>query len=320
MAQAHSETKPTLTPTLPAREGWWTLFSQSQFQGCWLGPDLVKSITLVQAQFQPRPDDIILATFPKCGTTWLKALAFAIANRSRHPATGDGHPLLTHLPHHLVASLEFPRRYLHPVTELEALPSPRLLCTHLPLALLPSGVSALGCRVVYLCREPKDVLVSTWHYMNKVYHELFTEFDRAFELFCEGVSVYGSIWDHYLGYWKQSLIESDRVLFLKYDEMMADPSKHVKVLAEFIRAPFTCEEESSGIVEQLVRLCSFSNLKDLPVNSSGVTDPIGGLQIENSVYFRTAKVGDWKNHMTEEMAVKLDRVIEEKLKGSGLIF
>ncbi|CAL5001216.1 unnamed protein product [Urochloa decumbens] len=331
MVEAQSQTKPSspeeeeesFTPsTLPKREAWLTACAISQFQGCWLGPEVSKSVALVQAHFQPRPDDIILATYPKSGTTWLKALAFAIANRSRHAVGGgdDDHPLLTHLPHALVANLEFPLRHHHSVTELETLPSPRLLCTHLPEQLLPSGVSGLGCRIVYLCREPKDVLVSMWHYMNKVYPDSFTEFDRAFELFCEGVSIYGPVWDHYLGYWKRSVAEPNRVLFLKYDDMMADPANHVRMLAEFIRAPFTPEEESSGMVEDIVKLCSFQNLKKLPVNSSGVTDPVGGLVIENSVFFRTAKVGDWENHMTEEMAEKLDSVIEEKLGGSGLTF
>uniref|UniRef100_A0A0A8YD67 Sulfotransferase n=1 Tax=Arundo donax TaxID=35708 RepID=A0A0A8YD67_ARUDO len=181
-------------------------------------------------------------------------------------------------------------------------------------------MSSLGCRVVYLCREPKDVLVSTWHYMNKVRKDFYIDLDRAFEFFCEGVSIFGPIWEHNLGYWKQSMIEPDRVLFLKYDEMMADPIKHVKMLAKFLRVPFTDEEESVGAVEQLVKLCSFENLKSLPVNSSGMSDRIGGLPMENSSFFRSAKVGDWRNHLTEEMAKKLDCIIEEKLKGSGLTF
>ena len=92
--------------------------------------------------------------------------------------------------------LELPFRVLHPVTELEALPSPRLLCTHLSHQLLPSGVPALGCRVVYLCREPKDVLVSTWHYKNKVHKDFHIELDKAFDLFCQGVTLYGPFWDH----------------------------------------------------------------------------------------------------------------------------
>ncbi|XP_062192534.1 cytosolic sulfotransferase 15-like [Phragmites australis] len=291
MAQAQSDTKrsggpeegESLTSTLPMREGWWRPFFL--VQGCWLTPQAAKSVELVQAQFQPRSDDIILATFPKCGTTWLKALAFTIANRSRHTVTSHGHPLLTNHPQDLVPFLEIHGRALHPVEELEALPSPRLLSTHLPYALLPSNTSALGCRVVYLCREPKDVLVSTWHYINKVRRDFFIELDKAFEFFCEGVSLYGPIWEHYLGYWKQSMIEPNRILFLKYDELMADPSKHVKMLAEFLRVPFTDVEVNTGVVEEVVRLCSFENLK-------GVTDRIGGLPMENSSFFRSAKVGD----------------------------
>ncbi|TVU05159.1 hypothetical protein EJB05_48312, partial [Eragrostis curvula] len=236
---------------------------------------------LVQSQFQPRADDIILATYPKCGTTWLKALTFTLANRSRHPVTSDKHPLLVQHPQDLVPFLELPDRTLHPVAELEALPSPRLLCTHLTHAMLPSATSSVGCRVVYLCREPKDVLVSLWHFVNKVRPDFFIQFDRAFELFIEGVSLCGPIWDHYLGYWKQSVIEPDRILFLKNDEMMADPTKHVKMLV------------SRSLVRRSVLM---------------------------SQRRWSGKVGDWRNHLTEEMAKKLDRIIEEKLKGSGLAF
>ena len=52
--------------------------------------------------------------------------------------------------------------------------------------------------------------------------------------------------------------------------MLAAPANHVKMPAEFIGALFTGDEESSGIVQEIVELCSFENLKKLPaVNSSG---------------------------------------------------
>ncbi|KAK3122142.1 hypothetical protein QOZ80_8BG0665670 [Eleusine coracana subsp. coracana] len=159
-----------------------------------------------------------------------------------------------------------------------------------------------------------------WHYLNKVHPEFFIEFDKAFELFCEGFSIFGPFWEHYLGYWKQNVIDTSRVLFLKYDEMMADPTKHVRILAEFLRAPFSEDEENAGVLDEVVRLCSFQNLKGLPVNSTGKVDRIGGLPMENSSFFRCGKVGDWRNHLTEEMANKLDCIVQEKLKGSGLSF
>jgi hypothetical protein len=312
----------TAASNLPTRRGWFVpLF---RLQGCWLTQQRVESVKLVHDQFKPRSDDVLLVTYPKCGTTWLKALAFTVANRSVHPVAGVHHPLLSHNPHDLVQFLEVPDRTLYPVAELDALPSPRLLCTHVPPALLPPGTLPLGCRrrAVYLCREPKDVFVSTWHHMRGVFPESAVELDEALELFCEGVSFFGPIWDHCLGYWDLSVREPGSVLFLKYDEIAAEPARHVRMLAEFLGVPFTAEEESGGIVEEVVRLCSFGNLRNLPVNSDEVVDNriVGGVHRRNSVYFRKGKVGDWENHLTEEMARKLDCVIEEKLRGSGLTF
>uniref|UniRef100_A0A0A9CRQ6 Sulfotransferase n=1 Tax=Arundo donax TaxID=35708 RepID=A0A0A9CRQ6_ARUDO len=43
-----------------------------------------------------------------------------------------------------------------------------------------------------------------------------------------------------------------------------------------------------------------------------------GWTFKNSVFFRKGEVGDRKSHVTLEMARRLDGVVEEKLRGSGL--
>lgn len=168
-------------------------------RGFWFDSELVKSIELVQAQLVPRPDDVILATFPKSGTTWLKALAFAVTNRSRYTKLSD-HPLLTLHPQDVVPSLETPFRQVRPLAaDLDAIiSSPRLIATHLPLSLVPTSVASAGCRFVYLCRDPKDVFVSMLHFTNKISDKLSVQLGPSFRLLCEGVSVYGPIWNHYL--------------------------------------------------------------------------------------------------------------------------
>ncbi|CAM0884409.1 unnamed protein product [Alopecurus aequalis] len=317
MAEAQGKSNHDGVGDVPKVEEIWVLY-----QGCWLRPLAMESVKLVHEQFQARPDDVLLVTYPKCGTTWLKALAFTVTNRLLHPVAGDDttHPLLSNHPQDLVPFLEMPYRQLgqHPLTELEELASPRLLSTHLPVKLLPPSVSGIGCRIVYLCRNPKDVLVSMWHFLNKV-NTNYT-IDKAFELFARGEASYGPIWEHNLGFWKKNVLESDSVLFLKYDEMMAQPVEHVKMLAEFLRVPFTEDEVGRGVVDDIVHLCSFDNLRSIPVNSSGVSDRTGEVPMENSSFFRAGKVGDWANHLTQEMAKKLDAIVEEKLRGSGLTF
>jgi hypothetical protein len=39
---------------------------------------------------------------------------------------------------------------------LDELPSPRLMCTHMPLSLLPPAVADgnSGCKIIYICRYP----------------------------------------------------------------------------------------------------------------------------------------------------------------------
>jgi len=105
---------------------------------------------------------------------------------------------------------------------------------------------------------------------------------------------------------------------LKYEEMLSDPVKHVIKIAAFIGVPFSTKEEEDGVPDEMVRLCSFEKLSSLYVNKTGEFFRHGNMVIENSAYFRKAKVGDWQNHINEEMGRKLDCIVKEKLKGSGL--
>ncbi|KAK1651484.1 hypothetical protein QYE76_069289 [Lolium multiflorum] len=247
---------------LPAREGWSHPFVQ--YKSYWFRPEFLEQFLLVERCFKPRPDDIILATQPKCGTTWLKALAFTITNRSRY--NFSDHPLLTRHPHHLVPFIEIPAVGAD-LTGVESLPSPRILATHMPLSLLPPGTASCGCRVVYLCRDPKDALVSRLHFEKKLLEGFSLSMDAAVSMFCEGFSPYGPFWDHCLEYWRESVATANStVLFLKYEEMKSDPLQVVRKLAEFLRVPFTQEEESSGVAEDVVKLCSFEKLTSLQVN------------------------------------------------------
>ncbi|GJN04431.1 hypothetical protein PR202_ga21979 [Eleusine coracana subsp. coracana] len=81
------------------------------------------------------------------------------------------------------------------------LPSLCVLATHLPHHLLPERIG----RVVYVCRDPKDALVSGWLFTQKVMADkhgsdgdvapLHT-LEEAFELFCDRSCVGGPVVPH----------------------------------------------------------------------------------------------------------------------------
>jgi estrone sulfotransferase len=305
-----------LVSKLPTREGWSEPLVL--YKNYWFRPNIAANIIRVQNSFKPRHDDCILAVNPKCGTTWTKALAFAITNRSRYEF-GNNHPLLFRHPQEVVPFMEIP--FHGDAAYVEALPSPRLLTTHIPLSLFPKSIADWGCRVVYMCREPKDAFISRWHFENKVFRERDIDLETTFSLFSEGFSAYGPFLDHCLEYWKESLTRPDKVLFLKYEDVRFDPLKYVIKLATFLGVPFSTEEEEEGIPEAIVRLCSFEKLSSLQANQTGEIARRGNtVVLEKSAFFRKGKVGDWANHISEDMARKFDSIVEDKLKGSGLVF
>lgn len=290
------------------------------YQGTWvLDIHLPGVVSIHQGSLTPRRGDVILASPPKCGTTWLKALAFATMARGVYPpAPAPGchaeHPLLRLNPHDCVPFLEM-LFSAGQGSKMEALPSPRLMATHMHHSLLPASISNNpDCKIVYICREPKDMLVSLWHFARRM--DLSdTSFSDVLEAACEGMSVNGPFWDHVLGYWNASKASPETVLFLRYEEMLRDPVGSVKKLAHFVGQPFSPAEEEAGVVTDIVRLCSFDKMKNLEVNKAGSRAPLG-----NDRYFRKGRVGDWVNYMTPDMARRLDAIVEEKLRGSGLSF
>ncbi|KAK1295608.1 Cytosolic sulfotransferase 5 [Acorus calamus] len=122
-----------------------------------------------------------------------------------------------------------------------------------------------------------------------------------------------------MGYYKESLESPKRVLFMRYEELHKDPFGELKRLAEFVGCPFTEEEERGGIVGEIVEMCGFERLVGLEVNKRGKME-MGKVEVENRLFFRKGRVGDWENYLTEEMAERVERVVEERLRGSGLSF
>ncbi|KAK4713546.1 hypothetical protein R3W88_019453 [Solanum pinnatisectum] len=86
-----------------------------------------------------------------------------------------------------------------------------------------------------------------WHFTNNlVLHQKDTHsIKEMLDLFCKGASLYGPFWNH------------------------KEPKIHLKRLAEFIECPFSIEEETSGVVDEILKMYRFENLSNLEVNTNG---------------------------------------------------
>ncbi|KAJ3698117.1 hypothetical protein LUZ61_001822 [Rhynchospora tenuis] len=274
-----------------------------KYQGFWQFQNGIPGVLAMKEDFNPRPNDVIVSSFPKSGTTWLKALTFTIMHRDKY--TFSNHPLLKLSPHDCVPFIEL-HYALRDKQYLETLPSPRVLGTHVPYSLLSDNTKISTCPIIHICRDPKDVIVSFWHMFTKFDGLMESlSFEQMYELFCEGRVHIGPVWDHVLEYYTKSLISPKKILILKYEEMLKDPTNGVMRIANFIGCPFSEEEMKSCLVEKIAEFCSFNKLRNFDIKQNE-----GNLK---SYYYRKGIVGDWQNYMTPEMANKLDEVTKEKL-------
>ncbi|XP_048443854.1 cytosolic sulfotransferase 5-like [Pyrus x bretschneideri] len=278
--------------TLPKDTGW-AAEHYYQYQNFWYPQVFLEGVIWAQQDFRARDSDIFLATFPKCGTTWVKALMIAIKNRK--DCDYSSHPLLTKNPHDIVPYIELLVHQDNPVEYLDSMASPRLLASHIPHSSLPNSLLDSDTRVVYIARNPKDVLVSFWAFSEKLRSK---------------------------GYWEASLKNPNKVLFFKFEDLKADTEGCVKRLAEFIGYPFSSEEEKEGAVQEIIKFCSFENLSSLEVNKSGTyhVGPKTDEKFSNDVFFRRGETGDSQKHLTPEMLERLDKITEQKFGASGLKF
>lgn len=188
-----------------------------------------------------------------------------------------------------------------------------LVATHIPHTLLPKSIINSDCKIIYthmyryICRDPNDVFMSSWHFvcnMSPKAVDAFASEDRSFisRMNLSSFLMEYILMDHigimYLGYWRANL--------------------EVKKIVQIIGYPFSLEDENKDVVHNIINLYSFENLSGLNVNKSEITHFRGPL-FKNNTFFRKSKIGDWKNHLTPKMTMLLNKIIEHKLNGSGLV-
>ncbi|KAL2898144.1 Cytosolic sulfotransferase 15 [Bienertia sinuspersici] len=303
--------------SLPKEE--WFKAPLCFYQGFWCPTSIIyKEVSAFQNHFQATDTDLILASLPKTGTTWLKSLIYTIVNRKNLSEISQ-HILRSKNPHELVLHLEY-KLYVNNQPDLTNIPSPRLFATHLPYSTIPKSIKTSKCRIVYICRNPLDNFISVCHFwalfdMNKGIKLDMDMIEEHMHKYCKGIFPHGPYDDHLLGYWKESIENPQKVLFLEYEGLKKEPHAHLKKLADFMGYPFSEEEEKENVVDEILELCSLKNLKEMEVNKSGKFYPWFG----NNTLFRKGEVGDWTNYLTPSMAKGFDE-IHEKLKNAGFSF
>ena len=119
-------------------------------------------------QYQPRPTDIVIATYPKCGTTWMQRIIGLLVFQTPEPR-----PIMQ-------ISAWIDRRFPEPIeamaARIEAQDHRRFLKTHLPFDGLPIDDEV---KYVHVARDGRDACMSFHHHGSGFTPEMLGRLDRA---------------------------------------------------------------------------------------------------------------------------------------------
>ncbi|XP_076837690.1 amine sulfotransferase-like [Brachyhypopomus gauderio] len=250
-----------------------------------------------------RDSDIFVITYPKSGTIWLQQILSLMEAKGDVTGTQDK-----------MTSERIPWIELIGSEEgFVSSPSPRLRVSHLQYKFMPLGLREGKCKVIYVARNPKDVLVSYYHFHNyAAMLETPKDFNDFFEKFMKG-QVYGNCWFEHVKTWYSHRNEMD-FLYLTYEEMIQDLQSAVEKICTFLGRTLK-EAELAGVVKHSM----FTDMKRNPqANYTLVSSSL--LNHQRGSFMRKGTVGDWKNYFTVAQNQRFDRVYEEKMRDVPLSF
>lgn len=190
--------------------------------------------------FVPRADDVIICTYPKCGTTWLQQIV--------HGLRTGGSMAFDEITR-VVPWLELAHDMgLDP--DAPQVATPRAYKSHLGFEQVPAGA-----RYINAIRDPGDVLVSLYRFFDGWRMEPGSIALGAFALDYfiprEGSRGY---WNHVLSWWRQR--RRDDVLLLCYEDMRTDLPAAVARIAKFMGI-----DASTEVLDIAVRQASMAFMK-----------------------------------------------------------
>lgn len=227
------------------------------------------------------PDDIFLVSFPKSGNTWTRFLVANLvfpeqpvnfANIQQFVADPTG-----------TSNKEFAR-----------MRRPRIIKSHDPF-------DGRYKRVIYVVRDPRDVVLSQYHYHRKLRK---IPDDSPIELFVNRFLA-GETCPH--GSWGQNVITwlatrqgDPRFLLLRYEDMVADTARELGKIAAFLQLNISLEH-----MARAVERSSAGKMRKMEQAQTDNCDLTKGSR-KDLMFVRAAKAGGWRSELPPPLVEKIE--------------
>ena len=227
-------------------------------------------------------DDIFIASYPKSGNTWAR---FMVANLM-HPQEPVTFLNIDHVS---------PDPDLRSRNFLKKCPRPRVMKSHHPF-------DARYKRVVYIARDPRDVIVSQYHFQIKrgviqAAHPIAEFVERALN---GQTNQYGS-WGQNVGSWLIARFKTPDFLLLRYEDLKERPEAELARVAAFLGL-----EAGPQQLSQAVQLSSADRMRKLEKVQADKWASTRETR-KDLAFVRSAVAGEWKSTLPDAEVERIER-------------
>ncbi len=241
--------------------------------------------------------DILLAAYPRSGTSWIMNLLYAL---DILVVEGYEHDLSA-----ITSIADIPNGRFGALPELEQVNregrneelSIRVVKTHATPDQIRSSFCTLSrrlsilfntgrflfpdqrpLRAIYLCRDGRDAALSYYYYCKE-----FLNFKGSFDDFLKSPERPAAQWAKHVRGWTTKAGDYVRLL-VRYEDMHTDLPLHVCRMLKFLH-----QAKSEGAITKSIADCQFNRLRQNEKTSRGLTQ-----DEDMRFYFRHGKIGEWK--------------------------
>jgi len=257
----------------------------------------------------PRKGDLLIASYPKTGTTWVREICRQIIYRndeeSMRLSKSFETPFVSYLEGGSVEKFE--------IVDLMGMKR-RVWVTHLPAEIVNlKKYKEMGLKIIYVMRNPKDTIISMkkffeglpWNSTPEMKKFLPSDLHQFIQNLVSGevpmMMKSGEWYPHHIKSWL-SLDADPNFLKVVYEEIKKDPHKEIKKISNFLDAALNDKE-----LDEVVEKTSFGSMKQMS-------------SLKSVQMFRKGGVGGWKDHMTDDQSELIEKKMAEVLPDYQFIY
>lgn len=181
-------------------------------------------------RFNYRNDDVIIVSYPKSGSTWLR---FICAHLIKNKFQSNDIEIDFQSLNRIIPAISYDAINKANV-DFDSLPSPRILRSH-------SLFTNRFPKVVYLLRDGRDVMVSYYYHFKKLH-----DYKGTLCEFIKEDKIRQVEWSEHVNAWLYNN-KVTNMYIIKYEDMIDNTFREIKKLTEFIKINVTTNQIQKAI-------------------------------------------------------------------------